>query len=694
MKKFYYLLLLTALMINGGGNAFAQVIKYSDSGYKCWIDNKQTPTVWSSAGWDGVITMYLGGWKYQSGSELASVYGEKLSDGYTNNGEIGNKIKDYWEESAQDGDYYNKNDDHSKNYYQCFFSDFKYRSWGGGDNARSEFVEPKKDSNGNNGVAGKYGLNFNGFGNGNPFTVPCFGTFLKFEPEKNGTVDLYIIQNGIIDLSSSSGGSDKLDDKAKWRPLYIVDELGKMLSDEGTDAVTVGMPDKNYHNDENNYQKIYIGWDGSSEWSGTKVTPNEKGTADGYILPNMNDVGDKVTKFLAKVQGSDLKGKLSKEQWAWLTGDTKEDATDTRTATDIIGNETPYWTAGGTKMRMMPPKHSKDGWIAINKTYVKYTFKVKTGKSYYVFMNDSQIGFCGYEFKPDGTATTSELTLNEDGTFQKGNDKGRIGNTLNGFYDNVILNRTFHKGWNAICLPFSVTESKMREWFGSEGKTEDYELVTYNGVGIHNGRVKAFFFHHVYQDILAGYPYMLWIPEKAPVLTKGENPYFKNITIENEGFDMKKFTVSTDYTTNASADLMNVATKNYYSFQGFYEPEELKKDSYVVTANGLQFYGDETYDRPESLKLDGFRAYLQGNVTSEAKEMVRISGTNFTNILERMDDWNATVIDDIAEEMGFFSRPSNVYSISGQIVRQNSTSLVGLPKGIYIVNGKKYIVNK
>lgn len=37
--------------------------------------------------------------------------------------------------------------------------------------------------------------------------------------------------------------------------------------------------------------------------------------------------------------------------------------------------------------------------------------------------------------------------------------------------------------------------------------------------------------------------------------------------------------------------------------------------------------------------------------------------------------------------------PGNVYGIDGRLVRQNATSLEGLPKGIYIMNGKKYVIN-
>lgn len=35
---------------------------------------------------------------------------------------------------------------------------------------------------------------------------------------------------------------------------------------------------------------------------------------------------------------------------------------------------------------------------------------------------------------------------------------------------------------------------------------------------------------------------------------------------------------------------------------------------------------------------------------------------------------------------------NNVYSINGQLVRRNAYTLDNLPKGIYIVNGKKHIV--
>lgn len=48
--------------------------------------------------------------------------------------------------------------------------------------------------------------------------------------------------------------------------------------------------------------------------------------------------------------------------------------------------------------------------------------------------------------------------------------------------------------------------------------------------------------------------------------------------------------------------------------------------------------------------------------------------------------WNALSADDNRTEMG----SKDIYSLSGQ--KMNVSDMRSLPKGIYIVNGKKYIV--
>ena len=62
------------------------------------------------------------------------------------------------------------------------------------------------------------------------------------------------------------------------------------------------------------------------------------------------------------------------------------------------------------------------------------------------------------------------------------------------------------------------------------------------------------------------------------------------------------------------------------------------------------------------------------------------------------EDQMATVIDNAVAEGKDKNEPAKiqhmnvVYNIKGQVVRSSSSSVEGLPKGLYIVNGKKYMV--
>lgn len=50
-----------------------------------------------------------------------------------------------------------------------------------------------------------------------------------------------------------------------------------------------------------------------------------------------------------------------------------------------------------------------------------------------------------------------------------------------------------------------------------------------------------------------------------------------------------------------------------------------------------------------------------------------------------------TAIHDMADDSSNRQAPDNVYTVTGQIVKHGSTSLDGLPRGVYIVGGRKVI---
>ena len=73
----------------------------------------------------------------------------------------------------------------------------------------------------------------------------------------------------------------------------------------------------------------------------------------------------------------------------------------------------------------------------------------------------------------------------------------------------VTLNRTFYKNyWNAICLPYSINRRQIEKVFG-----DGTMVVLMNYIDTSNKKVM--FIEHANQDIIAGYPYLIFPTTKA-----------------------------------------------------------------------------------------------------------------------------------------------------------------------------------
>lgn len=93
---------------------------------------------------------------------------------------------------------------------------------------------------------------------------------------------------------------------------------------------------------------------------------------------------------------------------------------------------------------------------------------------------------------------------------------------------------------------------------------------------------------------------------------------------------------------------------------------------------------------PNAAALAGLEAQLDGN-TQQAKGSDMVFDEGFLNNVISQDE-ATTLIENAKEEGAKVEYMDIVVSINGQVVRRGSTSLEGLPKGIYIINGKKYFV--
>ena len=93
---------------------------------------------------------------------------------------------------------------------------------------------------------------------------------------------------------------------------------------------------------------------------------------------------------------------------------------------------------------------------------------------------------------------------------------------------------------------------------------------------------------------------------------------------------------------------------------------------------------------PNDAAVSGIESKLDGK-TASSKGFDMAFDESFLGEVIEQDDV-VTLIEKAQEEGAKVEYMDIVVSINGQVVRRGSTSLEGLPRGMYIINGKKYFV--
>lgn len=294
--------------------------------------------------------------------------------------------------------------------------------------------------------------------------------------------------------------------------------------------------------------------------------------------------------------------------------------------------------------------YDNTGYMTISEGYVTYKFPVKAGKTYYLFASGTKLALSGFRFKKDESYSAENVTL--DG---KADNASKIDGLTEGNQYNVTLNnRSFGKDkWYALVLPFSVSQKQMKSVFGEDVKVLHYNDVTGTTLNL---------FKHFYQMIVGG----------TPVLVKPSqdvtNPVFNNVTL----------------TSKKVVDIVNSGFK----CTGSWDDVDFPEYSYFINAKTSSFnLFDPTVVAGKKPHAGAFRTWIisTSNNPSEAKQL-----TMHINGIEDNDEttaiWNAVIGNDDNAEVA----SKGIYSLSGQ--KMNVTDIRSLSKGIYIVNGKKYIV--
>ena len=199
----------------------------------------------------------------------------------------------------------------------------------------------------------------------------------------------------------------------------------------------------------------------------------------------------------------------------------------------------------------------------------------------------------------------------------------------------ILLKRNFKAGWNTICLPFGSNKSYLGDG------AEVYKLTTSST----NSDVITFT-NNGTAALMANNPYLIYLPT----------------AISNIVYTGRSITSTT----------IKTIAHNNWIFAGNYTQNMSMEGKWGVVNEG-----GKVRKGGSSSTLKGTRAYFTNkNNTAGVNEMRFIIDDAETNITE---------ID--GEPLSY-----DVYNLNGMLVRKNATDLNGLRKGIYIVNGKKYIV--
>ena len=439
------------------------------------------------------------------------------------------------------------------------------------------------------------------------FNVPCSGSYLTFNPKTNGTVSVHIFQNGAFD-------------SGVYRPqrrVFVMDEQGNFVQSTPEIENANGKP-------TGGLKSI-----GNYKWD---INPKGANTAPAIadvILHFKNiptDFDMTAEKFQNNVYESNLDNK-------------------------IVPNAAYDEKVPGS-----------NGWCVLADSPVTYSFKVKAGKTYYLWNFGSKIGFYGYSFDEDET-NVDEISYDENST----ND---VKSTEEGHVAKVSINRSFKAGvWSTCVLPFSLNMSQVDAIFGDTyrfGNENGTEILYFDRVD-ENGKV--WFVRHAYNTIVANKPFLIKPTKDVERINTADCVEYPYVIIE------------------APKDGKPAAwcAGSGYSWVSGYNNNEMKVgngDGFIATDGSFMTYTGS----PAPLK--GFRGYLKKDSGTAAKILSvgvgsNVDSDNTTTLID-----NLIIDNDANASQGIGD--GRVYNVNGQVVG-NGKSFNTLPSGVYIINGKKYI---
>ena len=351
--------------------------------------------------------------------------------------------------------------------------------------------------------------------------------------------------------------------------------------------------------------------------------------------------------------------------------------------------------------------------------YVDPTDKSKVDANELTAVDEFKLLYAGPRRNP-------ELILDEEST-----DLRYLTMATDEYKNSVLhLNRKLNDNkWNSLILPVDLTWGQMKRTFGDAVKVAKLTALTENSVQFVTVEpdsddavmVTAFEPYIVYPPYtqVKSAPYTVehfytskgednsqWLDTDYKPTSDEGNRLTKTVPADHYDITMvsldrenlKKLNTKWESITTFSATggghgkmvCKGTMAKTYDNGKILSDRDNLNGDYFMYKGKLIQVpHGNKDNGEPYSYGLKAFRCWfeLNGNTSSEGKPSL------VSLLIDGVED-STTGIDDIhgsTDRTSYKRGIDGVFNINGQMVRR-SCSLEGLPKGMYIVNGKKIII--
>ena len=345
----------------------------------------------------------------------------------------------------------------------------------------------------------------------------------------------------------------------------------------------------------------------------------------------------------------------------------------------------------------------------------------------------------------DANKTTGFLTyMNDHSEFQRLLTKDIYSNHTE--YINVPqqhaivkLHRNLKVGWNTICLPFGVNNRYGSMWGEDYKAQQDYNAsIIVNGLTHNSGATSDDFTMGVYRGYWREGKTFMFLHytnfKDYPLdfcetfLVKMRSDDINNAEKDDKGVGIYTFrNVDLNYRWSADGESGNDGNWKLETYSAEQMLQQVKDFDGQVNTDAIPFKGKASYDeyvlRGSLVQCTGTVGESEGRITTDdyffqqsqngtmklypytADKKYGIRGfsgwfhktnnstTNAHELsLSLFDDSSITPIETVKEDDLNRDTSGKVYSISGVLMKNNAADLNNLPKGIYVVNGKKYVV--